>query len=44
MPAWATGNPLAIWLAADAYERKNRTAYREMEIVLSLDFTIGTAT
>jgi len=34
MPAWATGNPQAFWLAADAYERKNGTAYREMEIAL----------
>ncbi|WP_241569615.1 MobA/MobL family protein [Rosenbergiella collisarenosi] len=34
MPAWATGNPQDFWLAADAYERKNGTAYREMEIAL----------
>lgn len=34
MPAWAAGNPQDFWLAADAYERKNGTAYREMEIAL----------
>ena len=34
MPAWAQCNPLAFWQAADAYERKNGTTYREMEIAL----------
>ena len=34
MPAWAQSNPLAFWQAADAYERKNGTTYREMEIAL----------
>lgn len=34
MPAWAQSQPQAFWLAADAYERKNGTAYREMEIAL----------
>lgn len=34
MPAWAQSNPLAFWQAADAYERKNGTTYREMEVAL----------
>lgn len=34
MPASAQSNPLAFWQAADAYERKNGTTYREMEIAL----------
>jgi len=34
MPIWAASNPQDFWLAADAYERKNGTAYREMEIAL----------
>ena len=34
MPAWAQSNPQAFWQAADAYERKNGTTYREMEIAL----------
>ncbi|EFI6360630.1 MobA/MobL family protein [Escherichia coli] len=34
MPAWAQSNPLAFWRAADAYERKNGTTYREMEVAL----------
>lgn len=34
MPAWARENPQMFWTAADAYERKNGTAYREMEIAL----------
>ena len=34
MPAWAQFNPQAFWQAADAYERKNGTTYREMEIAL----------
>lgn len=34
MPAWAEGNPQMFWAAADAFERKNGTAYREMEIAL----------
>jgi hypothetical protein len=33
MPAWAS-NPLDFWKAADAFERKNGTTYREMEIAL----------
>ena len=34
MPAWAQFNPQAFWQASDAYERKNGTTYREMEIAL----------
>lgn len=39
MPAWAQSNPLAFWQAADAYERKNGTTYREMEIALPRELT-----
>ncbi|MQU56099.1 hypothetical protein GHO03_24690, partial [Pseudomonas sp. FSL R10-1339] len=34
MPKWAATNPLHLWEAADAYERKNGTTYRELEIAL----------
>ena len=34
MPAWAQSNPQAFWQAADSFERKNGTTYREMEIAL----------
>ncbi|PAA32610.1 hypothetical protein CJU79_23955 [Pseudomonas fragi] len=34
MPKWAASNPLHLWEAADAYERKNGTTYREFEIAL----------
>lgn len=34
MPKWAATNPLHLWEAADAYERKNGTTYREFEIAL----------
>ena len=34
MPTWAQSNPQAFWQAADAFERKNGTTYREMEIAL----------
>lgn len=34
MPPWAQSNPQAFWQAADAFERKNGTTYREMEIAL----------
>ena len=34
MPTWARKNTQQFWLAADAYERKNGTTYREMEIAL----------
>ena len=41
MPAWAHSNPLAFWQAADAYERKNGTTYREMEIALPRELDAG---
>lgn len=34
MPAWAIGNPLAFWAAADLNERANGTTYREIELAL----------
>ncbi|MDE9545190.1 MobA/MobL family protein [Xenorhabdus bovienii] len=34
MPAWARAEPPQFWRAADAFERQNGTAYREMEIAL----------
>lgn len=34
MPAWAENSPLTFWRAADLYERKNGTVYREHEIAL----------
>lgn len=34
MPKWAESNPLQLWEAADANERKNGTTYREFEIAL----------
>ena len=34
MPKWAEYNPIEFWRAADLYERKNGTVYREHEIAL----------
>ena len=34
MPKWAEHNPIAFWEAADLYERKNGSTYREYEIAL----------
>lgn len=34
MPAWAQHNPAEFWKAADLYERKNGSTYREFEIAL----------
>lgn len=34
LPSWASGNPETFWRAADAYERVNGTAYRELIIAL----------
>ncbi|WP_235180113.1 MobA/MobL family protein, partial [Acidithiobacillus thiooxidans] len=34
LPAWAEGDPVAYWDAADAYERANGTVYRELEFAL----------
>lgn len=34
MPKWAKHNPAEFWKAADLYERKNGSTYREFEIAL----------
>ena len=34
MPRWAEENPKLFWQAADLYERKNGSTYREFEIAL----------
>jgi len=34
MPPWAEENPKLFWQAADLYERKNGSTYREFEIAL----------
>ena len=34
MPKWAEHNPINFWQAADLYERKNGSTYREYEIAL----------
>jgi hypothetical protein len=34
MPTWAQHNPAEFWKAADLYERKNGSTYREFEIAL----------
>ena len=34
MPKWAEHNPITFWEAADLYERKNGSTYREYEIAL----------
>lgn len=34
MPAWAQHNPQEFWKAADLYERKNGSTYREYELAL----------
>lgn len=34
MPGWAQHNPLLFWQAADNFERKNGSTYREHEIAL----------
>lgn len=34
MPKWAEHNPIEFWKAADLYERKNGSTYREFEISL----------
>lgn len=39
MPDWTNGNPLALWGAADKYERANGSAYREFEIALPNELT-----
>ena len=37
MPKWAEHNPITFWEAADLYERKNGSTYREYEIALPRD-------
>jgi hypothetical protein len=39
MPAWATHNPQLFWQAADEFERKNGTTYREFEVALPRELT-----
>lgn len=39
LPAWAQHEPLRFWEAADAYERKGGTTYREMELALPRELT-----
>ncbi|MBJ2583427.1 MobA/MobL family protein, partial [Salmonella enterica subsp. enterica serovar Hadar] len=39
MPSWAKENPAELWKAADEFERKNGTAYREIEIALPRELT-----
>lgn len=39
LPAWADGDPLAYWDAADAYERANGTVYRELEFALPMELS-----
>ncbi|EAS0404615.1 MobA/MobL family protein [Escherichia coli] len=39
MPSWAKKNPSELWKAADEFERKNGTAYREIEIALPRELT-----
>lgn len=34
MPSWAQSNPNVFWQCADAFERKNGSTYREIEIAL----------
>lgn len=39
MPTWAQSSPQAFWVAADANERSNGSAYREFEIALPRELT-----
>ena len=39
MPRWAAHNPSIFWKAADEFERKNGTSYRELEIALPRELT-----
>ncbi|MCV4998133.1 MobA/MobL family protein [Escherichia coli] len=39
MPSWAKKNPSELWKAADEFERKNGTTYREIEIALPRELT-----
>ena len=37
MPAWAVGDDLAYWQAADVYERANGQLYKEVEFALPVE-------
>ncbi|EGA3921302.1 MobA/MobL family protein [Salmonella enterica] len=39
MPSWAKQNPIELWKAADQFERKNGTSYREIEVALPRELT-----
>ncbi|EAO6934622.1 relaxation protein [Escherichia coli] len=39
MPSWAKKNSAELWKAADEFERKNGTVYREIEIALPRELT-----
>ena len=39
MPAWAQHSPQLFWQAADQYERKGGTTYREFEVALPRELT-----
>ncbi len=39
LPEWTKGNPYSLWNAADQFERKNGSAYREFEIALPNELT-----
>ncbi|MDE2756421.1 MAG: MobA/MobL family protein, partial [Acidobacteriota bacterium] len=39
MPAWAAGDPLAYWEAADTYERANGQLYKEVEFALPAELS-----
>src|SRR5690348_16414945 len=41
MPAWAADRPMFLLAASDKYERANGSAYREHEIALPNEFTLG---
>ncbi len=41
MPSWADGEPRTFWLAADRYERTNGSTYREYELALPKELTLG---
>lgn len=39
MPAWTGNDPIRFWTAADANERKNGTAFRELIVALPAELT-----
>ena len=40
LPSWANGDPLLFWKMADAHERVNGAAYRELELALPKELSI----